>query len=84
MKDFILNSINKRFFEALDLAVSSGAIRGVQTFCAEHNIDRRNLLKAQTDPSLRIQLVWIYYLCTDFGFSAEWIITGRGPKYRTI
>jgi len=84
MKEFINDSISKRFFEALNLVIASGAIRGVQTFCAEHNIDRRNMLKAQNDPTLKIQLTWIYYLCTDFRISADWIITGRGSKYREI
>lgn len=84
MKEFIINGVTKRFFEALDLLIGIGAIRGINTFCDEHNIDRRNLTRTQKDSSTRIQLVWIYYLCTDFNISADWIITGRGPKFRDL
>ena len=84
MKEFIINGVTKRFFEALDLLISIGAIRGINTFCDEHNIDRRNLTRTQKGSSTRIQLVWIYYLCTDFNISADWIITGRGPKFRDL
>lgn len=83
MTTTIERNINKRFFEALNLVISSGAIRGVNTFCNEHNIDRRNLMKAQKEPEVySIKGDWMYYLITDFNISADWIITGRGGVFK--
>ena len=83
MNPVIVNEINKRFFEALDMVVASRMIRGVATFCNEHNIDRRNLIKTQKSPTeQRVKTEWIYFLATDFNISADWIITGRGGMFK--
>ena len=85
MDALIRTNINNRFFQALDMVVRSGAIRGEATFCKEHNIDRRNLIKVKSNSSdQRVRIEWIYYLCNDFSISAEWIISGKGPMFRGI
>ena len=33
-------AIQRRFFEALDLAISLGKITGLKGFCADHNLNR--------------------------------------------
>ena len=85
MNSFIRSEINKRFFQALDMIVQSGAIRGEATFCNEHNIDRRNFQKTRIKPTeQRIRIEWIYYLSTDFNISADWIFTGKGGMFRSF
>lgn len=64
------------------MIVQSGAIRGEATFCNEHNIDRRNLLKVRQNVSdQRVRIEWIYYLATDFNISVDWIFTGKGSMF---
>lgn len=83
MNSFITVQINQRFFQALEQVISLGLIRGVQTFTREHNIDRRNLLRAKKEPAdQKLNLEWIYYLVTDFNISSEWLLTGRGTMFK--
>ena len=83
MNSFITVQINQRFFKALEQVISLGLIRGVQTFTREHNIDRRNLMRAKKDAeNQKLNLEWIYYIVTDFNISAEWILTGRGTMFK--
>lgn len=83
MDAYIRAQINKRFFQALDFIVASRVIRGEATFCNEHNIDRRNLLKVRQNQSIqRVRIEWIYYLVSDFNISADWIFTGNGKLFK--
>jgi len=75
-------AIIKRFYEAIDMLIAGKVIRGKQTFTKKYDINRRNFATVQRKPeSDMFQLVWISYLVTDFGISAEWIMTGRGPMF---
>lgn len=79
----IEKGIKQRFFSALDTVINMRLIRGVQTFTREHNLNRRNIYKTKDPESnLRVQSEWIYFLCTDFNISADWIITGRGSMFK--
>ena len=74
--------IIKRFYEALDMLIANGTLAGVQTFTKEYNINRWNLQTVRANPeSDMFQLIWISHLVSDFGVSAEWIMTGRGGMF---
>jgi hypothetical protein len=72
-------AIINRFYEAIDVLISERQLRGVKTFTDKYNINRWNLNTVRKNPeSDMFQLVWVSYLITDFGVSAEWIMTGKG------
>jgi hypothetical protein len=74
--------IVERFFEAIYDLKEKKRIRGKQTFTKKYNINNRNFWLLEQDKSRDIlQLAWIKHLVTDFGVSAEWIITGQGRMY---
>jgi len=72
----------KRFYEAIDMLIASKNIRGVQTFTTHYKINRWNFNTVRQKPeSDMFQLVWISHLVSDFGISAEWIMTGKGGMF---
>ena len=74
--------IIKRFYEAIDMLIASKVIRGKQTFTNRYGINRWNFNTVRQKPeSDMFQLVWIAYLVSDFGISAEWIMTGKGGMF---
>jgi hypothetical protein len=74
--------IVERFFKALYDLKARKVIRGKQTFARKYNINSRNFWQLEQDKSRDIlQLVWLAYLVTDYGVSAEWLLTGNGDMY---
>ena len=75
-------AIINRFYEAIDMLIASKIIRGKQSFTSNYGINRWNFNTVMKNPqSDMFQLVWISYLVSDFGVSAEWIMTGRGGMF---
>lgn len=69
----------ERFYQALDMAVSSKKIRGIKTFTDIHGIDRRALYKVRKNPaSDAFQMSWLSYIISDFKISAKWLMSGEG------
>jgi len=83
--------IQRRFFEALDLAISLGAINGLKGFCDAHQLNRTKYsrLKNNLDKPLEettykmIDIDALAGICTDFGVSPEWLLLGRGKMLKT-
>lgn len=74
--------IVKRFFEALYALKERKVIRGKQTFTNRYDIPRWNFNKLEKDPSRDIiQMSWLAYLVSDYGISAEWLLTGKGDMF---
>ena len=86
-----LLSIQARFFEALDVLISSGKTAGIQTFCKEHGLNRvkySNIRTEMRNPSAAkptnykvIDLDALMYLCTDFHVSPKWLLLGKGGMF---
>ena len=74
--------IVERFFEALYDLKRCRAIRGKNTFVQRYGINRGNFWQLENNKSCdQLQLVWLSYLVTDYGVSAEWLLTGNGDMY---
>lgn len=76
------NLIVGRFFEALAWLKESKQLRGLKTFTDRYGINRRSLRRLQTNPSTNdFKAAWLTYLVTDFGISAQWLLTGEGHMH---
>ena len=72
----------RRFFEAIYRLKADKVIRGKQTFTNRFDINRWNLNTLEKDMSRDIfQTAWLSYLVTEYGVSAQWLLTGRGNFY---
>lgn len=84
-------SIQARFFEALDLAISLGKINGLKGFCDKHKLNRtkysrikNNLNKPLSEMTYKmIDIDALAGICADFGVSADWLLLGRGKMLKT-
>lgn len=85
--------IQKRFFEALDVAIESGTINGLKGFCDNHSLNRVKYcnIKAELTKPLSerkktnykiIDLDALAYICNDFKVSPEWLLLGRGKMFK--
>lgn len=75
--------IISRFFEALKILKSEGAIRGKKTFTDRYGINRWNFNTLVKEPQRDIfQVSWLGYLVKDYGVSADWLLTGRGKPLK--
>lgn len=72
-----------RFYEALDAIKDNKTIRGTATYCTRHNIDRRHLIAQRKDLGKGyFEVSWIVPMVTDYGISANWLLTGKGAMMK--
>lgn len=75
-------AITDRFFEALDMLKAKKKIRGLQTFTREFDINRWNMLTVRNNRGNAVLKVeWIYYLCSKYGVSVEWLVLNKGGMF---
>lgn len=85
--------IQRRFFQALELAIDSGLINGLKGFCENHSLNRVKYcnIKMELNKSLSerketnykiIDLDALTYICNDFKVSPEWLLLGRGKMFK--
>ena len=84
------HSIQKRFFEALDLLIESGHIKSLQSFCKKYDLHRPKYSNIRTytyDNSKKgtgyklIDVDALSYLL-DYEISADWLLSGKGGMFR--
>ena len=72
-----------RFYAALAALKNFRIIHGKQTFTTRYGINRWNLNTVEKNPaSDMFQMAWLVYLVTDFGVSADWLLTGHGEMFK--
>ncbi len=82
--------IQKRFFQALEMAIQDGVISGLQGFCKDHKLNRVKYQRIKTalqNPEAEqlykiIDLDALLYICKDYNVSPEWLLSGRGEMRR--
>lgn len=82
--------IQRRFFQALDLAIASEKVNGLKGFCDNHKLNRtkysriKNALDKPIEESAykMIDVDALAALCADFGVSPEWLLLGRGKMLK--
>jgi hypothetical protein len=75
--------IMERFYSALDAIIAKKVIRGVQTYCRLHDIDRRNFIAQRKNPNRGwFQVSWLQPMVRDYGVNAEWLLTGQGSMFK--
>lgn len=84
-------AIQGRFFQAVDLLIQSGKIRGLQSFCKAYGLHRPKYSNLRTsvtsnDHNLAgykvIDIDALAYLSADFGISADWLLLGTGSMFK--
>lgn len=78
----INRQIINRFFEALDTLINAGVFTGIGDFCEKYRFNRIRYTNLKNHPDHKyyktLEIEAIYILVTEFNFSADWLITGRG------
>lgn len=86
-------AIQKRFFEAIDLAIESGTLTcGLKGFCSDHGLNRVKYSNIKNDLKRNDEVVKphtykvididaLAYICHDLSVSPEWLLFGRGKMF---
>ncbi len=75
--------VTARFFEILDELVQMGHIHFMNDFYVENDINSRNIYQLRKDYSRDImQLEWLGILVEKYKVSGEYLLTGKGKKYK--
>ena len=80
-------TIQARFFQAFDDAVSSGKTLGLRGFCRTHNLNRtqysciRNTMGTDAMTYRVIDIDALSGICKDFGVNPAWLLLGVGEMY---
>ena len=87
----VAREVQKRFFDALDLLIESGQIKGLQSFCSDYDLHRpkysniRTAIRNPQNPGTGYKLIDIdalSYLVKDYNVSADWLLSGQGGIFR--
>lgn len=82
--------IQKRFFQALEMAIQDKAITGgIKGFCKDHNLNRVKYQRIKTaiqnldeEPLYKIiDVDALLYICQDYKVSPEWLLLGKGTMH---
>lgn len=74
-------TINKRFFEALDLLKETGKISSMAEFCRASCFDPGNLSRLRKQPTRELPLPLLAYLTDRYNVSPRYVLTGRGGVF---
>lgn len=78
----VSQQIIERFYCALDAIIAMKKIRGVNTYCRDNNIDRRNFIAQRKDLNRGwFQVSWLQPMVSEYGVNAGWLLTGRGKMF---
>lgn len=69
---------HKRFFAAVFDIVARQLEPDFTNFCKANGIEARNLQKVIKEPHRNIKVQYYGILVAKYGYSADWLLTGRG------
>jgi len=76
-------AVMERFFAAVDALIENKTIRGLQTYCRLHDIDKRHFYAQKTDPGRGyFEVAWLLPMIRDYKVSAEWLLFGKGQMFK--
>lgn len=76
-------AVMERFFKALDAIIEIKAIRGIQTYCNDFEIDKRHLYAQKKDLNKGFfEVYWLLPMIQKFGVSPEWLLLGKGNMFK--
>lgn len=71
--------ITGRFFKAVETLITLGRVGGLQPFCRDLGVDKRNFYVQMRDHSRNIiKAHWLSFIVSNYGVSAHWLLTGKG------
>lgn len=77
------NAIKKRFFEAIGMLMASKALRGRQTYCRLHDINKRHFYEQEKNiEKALLKPYWLVPLVAHYNINAEWLLTGKGGMFK--
>lgn len=77
------NAIKERFFEAIRMLMASKALRGRQTYCRLHDINKRHFYEQEKNIEKAIlKPYWLVPLVAYYNINAEWLLTGKGGMFK--
>ena len=75
--------ITMRFFKAIDILTEANYFRGLQTFTARYDLNRRNLQHVKKSPANTVLKPEVMaHLVCDYGISGTWLLTGEGSVFQ--
>ncbi len=77
------NAIKERFFEAIRMLMASKALRGRQTYCRLHDINKRHFYEQEKNiEKALLKPYWLVPLVAYYNINAEWLLTGKGGMFK--
>ncbi len=77
------NAIKERFFEAIRMLMASKALRGRQTYCRLHDINKRHFNEQEKNiEKALLKPYWLVQLVAYYNINAEWLLTGKGGMFK--
>lgn len=71
--------ITGRFFKAVETLITLGKLDGIQPFCRDLGVDKRNFYAQMRDHTRNIiKACWLSFIVREYGISAHWLLTGQG------
>ena len=75
--------ITMRFFKAIDILTEANYFRGLQTFTARYDLNRRILQHVKKSPANTVLKPEVMaHLVCDYGISGTWLLTGEGSVFQ--
>lgn len=87
-----LQTIQKRFFDVLDVLIDTGQVNGLKGFCDEAGLNRVKYSNIRSDMGKPVEerketnykvidIEALAYICKAFRVSPGWLLLGRGKMF---
>lgn len=67
-----------RFFAAVFDLIAEEKVQDFYNFCKENSLNDANMKRIITNPNANVKVEHIAILVNKYGYSANWLITGKG------